>query len=250
MKRLLYLIIIISMTLMLVGCGIPNDISTPEDARGRIIGGLAGTPSIRLADEMGIGVPFYSATEMMVELRAGNIDCAIMESTTAAALVANTSGVRILFDPLIVHELRFAIPMENTRLLDAVNLALDELSRNGTLRGLTNRYFSRGNFRYESPPDIVRRGTLTIALPPDSPPFSFLNDEGRFTGMDVDVAVAVSDILGVELDPIQHDAADLATAVWHGRADLALGWLPEEGEGLVSTSEPYARATHVVIVRR
>jgi len=187
----------------------------------------------------------------MAELRAGNIACAIMERTTALELVSNTSGVRILYEPLVEYELRFAIAMENRGLLNAVNSALDELSRNGTLRGLTNRYFSRGNFRYYSPVDTEpRTGELTIALPPDSPPFSFKGDDGRFTGMDVDVAVAVSDILGVDLRVVEYDAWELVTAVWHGRADLALGWHPGEGEGLINTSEPYARAVHVVIVRR
>jgi len=96
----------------------------------------------------------------------------------------------------------------------------------------------------------LRTGTLTIALPPDSPPFSFKDDEGRFVGMDVDVAIAVSDILDVKLSVLEYDSWELVTAVWHGRADMALGWRPGEGEGLISTSEPYASAVHVVIVRR
>jgi len=217
-----------------------------------IIGALAGTPSLRIADEFGIARPFYSTSDMMSELRAGLIDCAIMESTTASDLVSNTSGVRILSEPIMEYELRFAIPMENTGLLNAVNTALEALDRNGTLRGITNKYFSRGNFTYQEPDDVEeqRSGELTIALPSDSPPFSFMDDEGRLIGMDIEVAIAVSDFLEVDLRVIEHDAADLANAVWHGRADLALGWLPEEGEGLISTSEPYARAVHVIIVRR
>jgi len=238
--------------LLLTGCSrFPNVVNSPEDAEGKLIGGLAGTPSVRLADELGTARSFYTETEMMSELRAGIIDCAIMERTTALELVGNTSGVRILTEPLVEYELRFAVPMENMGLLNAVNDALEELNRNGTLRGLTNRYFSRGNFRYESPGDSIQRtGSLTIALPSDSPPFSFKDDEGNFIGMDVDVAVAVSDILSVELKVLEYDAWELVTAVWHGRADLALGWHPGEGEGLVNKSEPYARAVHVVIVRR
>jgi len=252
MRKILLLPILMSIAILLVGCSrFPNLVNTPEDAEGKLIGGLAGTPSVRLADELGTARPFYTETEMMSELRGGMIDCAIMERTTALDLVTNTSGVRILTEPLVEYELRFAIPMENVGLLNAVNTALEELTRNGTLRGLTNRYFSRGNFRYESPEDTEpRTGSLTIALPSDSPPFSFKDDEGNFIGMDVDVAIAVSDILGVNLEVLEYDAWELVTAVWHGRADLALGWHPGEGEGLVNKSEPYARAVHVVIVRR
>jgi len=68
--------------------------------------------------------------------------------------------------------------------------------------------------------------------------------------MDVEVAIAVGDFLGVELKPLEYDAWELATAVLLGSADLALGWHPSEGEGIVNMSEPYARVVQVVIVRR
>jgi len=253
MRKLVILTLIASLLLSLAGCrAFPNIVNSPDDVEGKVIGGLAGTPSLRLADELGAARAFYSGADMMIELRAGLIDCAIMERTTAIELVSGTSGVRILNDPLLEYELRFAVPRENAGLLNAVNMALEVLSRNGTLRGLTNRYFSRGNFYYVSPEDIDRSaGNLTIALLTDSPPFSYKNEDGNFVGMDVDVATAVSDILGVELDVIElDDAWDLVTAVWHGRADLALGWHPGEGEGRINTSEPYASAVQVVIVRR
>ena len=252
MKKSAYILIAALLVSLVAACNrVPNEINSPEDVEGRIIGGLEGTPSLRLADELGTAISFTSPNDMMAELRAGNIACAIMERTTALELVSNTPGVRILYEPLVEYELRFAIALENRGLLNAVNAALDELGRNGTLRGLVNKYFSRGNFRYVSPEDDEpRTRTLLIALPPDSPPFSFKGEDGRFTGMDVEIAVAVSDILGVNLEVVENDAWDLVTAVWHGRADMALGWHPGEGEGIVRKSEPYATAVHVIIVRR
>jgi len=252
MKKLILVLLVISILFALVGCGrVANEVNSPEDVAGKIIGALEGTPSLRLADEHGTAISFASTSEMMAELRAGHIACAIMERTTALELVSKTSGVRILYEPLVEYELRFAIPLENRGLLNAVNTALDELGRNGTLRGLVNKYFSRGNYVYRPLDDTDSRTEyLTIALPPDSPPFSYKNEEGRFVGMDIEVAIAVSDILGVNLEPIETDAWELVTAVWHGRADMALGWHPGEGEGLINTSEPYATAVHVIIVRR
>jgi len=252
MRKFFYLVIIISLLLTLAGCNPhPNEINSPEDVEGTIIGGLAGTPSIRLADELGTARAFYSGDEMMSALRGGEIACAIMESTTAIELVSDTSGVRILSEPLLEYELRFAIPMENTGLLNAVNGALETLDRNGTLRGLTNKYFARRNYTFVPPSDSERGPEyLTIALPSDSPPFSFKDADGMFIGMDVEVAIAVSYQLGVDLIVIEHDAWELVDAVRYGRADMALGWHPGEGEGLISTSEPYASAVHVIIVRR
>jgi len=239
------------MPFALVGCREASPFNSPDDIAGTTIGALVGTPSLRLANEMGTAVGFYSEAEMMRELRAELIDAVIMEQATAIELVENTSGVRILSEPLAEHDLRFAVPLENIGLLNAVNNAIAELEENGTLAGLSYKYFSRGNFTREPLEDVEwRPGYMRIALPPDSPPFSFMDDEGRFTGMDVDVALAVSEILGIEFRVANYDARELVTAVWHGRADLALGWHHDEGEGYVNVSDSYARAVHVVIVRR
>jgi len=251
MKKILYLIIAIIVTLSLVACDNQSEFNSPEDIVGRTIGALAGTPSFRLARETGTARAFYSTSEMMRELRDGEISAVIMEQATAIELVENTSGVRILSEPLIEYDLRIAIPMENAGLLNAVNSALAELEENGTLEGLAYQYFARGNFIYEPPGDIeMRPGYLTVAFPPDSPPFSFRNADDNFVGMDVEVAVAVSHVLGIELKVVEVESRDLITAVWHGRADLALGWHLIEGEGVVNKSNPYASAVHVVIVRR
>lgn len=237
--------------LLLTGCGPPNLVDSPDDVEDKIIGGLADTPAIRLATELGTARAYYTPEQMMIDLRQGLIDCAIMESTTAQELVSKTSGVRILIEPLVEYDLCFAVPKENGRLLKAVDTALGELDSNGTLRGLYNKYFAGRNYTYTSPErDEPFEGTLTVALPPNSPPLSYKDGEGRFVGMDVEVAIAVGDVLGVEIIALEYDSWELATAVWHGRADLALGWHPGEGEGIVSMSMPYAKVVQVVIVRR
>ena len=246
------LLLFLSALLLSAGCNkTPNVVNSPEDVEGKIIGGLAGTPSIRLATELGTARAFDSTDLMMSELRIGGIDCAIMESTTAAELVGNTPGVRILSEPLLEYEQRIAVPKENTALLAAVDMALEELERNGTLRSLYNKYFAGRNFTYTAPEETApRTGVLTVALPPDSPPFSFINADGKFVGMDVEVIIAISDVLGVEYKVLEYDVWELITAVWHGRADLALGWHPGEEESLINASMPYANVVQVVIVRR
>jgi len=239
--------------ILLTGCrsGPPNEVFTPEDARGRVIGAMAGTPSVKLADEMGRAVSFETTTEMMNQLRMGIIDCAIMESTTASELVSETPGVRVLYDSLVVYDMHFAVPKENAELLDAVNKALAALHQNGTLRGLSNKYFAGRNYTYRAPAVAASPSRfLSVAVPPDSPPFSYKDENGELVGMDVEVARALCDHLGVELRVIEYDSWELVNAVWFGRADLALGWVPGEGEDIINVSDAYANAVHVVIVRR
>ena len=229
----------------------PNTVNSPADVTDKVIGALAGTPSERLADELGSARAFLSGQEMMTHLRAGAIDCVIMENSAAVELVSKSTGVKILSASLIEYELRFAIPKENAELLEAVNSALGSLKQNGTLTGLSGKYFAGRSYTYVTPQEVESRpGSLSLAVPSDSPPFSYKDAEGELSGLDIEVAHAVCDYLGVELRIIEYDAWELVSAVRFGMVDLALGWLPSEGDELVNTSNPYAEAVHVVVVRR
>jgi ABC-type amino acid transport substrate-binding protein len=173
-----------------------------------------------------------------------------MENSAAVELIADLSGVRILSEPLIEYELHFAVSKENAELLTAVNSALESLRRNGTLGGLSGKYFAGRKYTYVPPEGVeTHPGSLSLAAPSDSPPFSYKNNKGEFLGLDIEVTQAVCDLLGVELVTIEYDSWELVNAVWYGMADLAVGWIPSEGEGLVNVSDAYANAVHVVIVR-
>ena len=253
MKKLVLILLAISVAL-LSGCRDrppPNTVHSPDDVRDKLIGAIDGTPSLLLAEDLGVARAFSTGSELMYHLKSGALDCVIMENTVAAELVSETSGVRVLSDPLIEYDLYFAVAKENAELLKAVNSALTALRDNGTLNGLLAKYFSGKNYTYVPPDNVVQRpGYLSLAVPPDSPPYSYKNAYGDFTGLDIDVARAVCDHLGVELQIIGLDTRELVTSVWFGKADLALGWLPVEGEDIVAISDSYANAVQVVIVRR
>ena len=254
-KKLATLIFFIIAAALVAGCGPsppPNVVHSVEDLSGRHIGALSGTPSERLANEHGIAWGFESGEELINHLLLGSIDAAIMESTTAAELISGTRGVRVLGESLLVFDLRFAIALENTGLLLAVDDALNTLRNNGTLRGFNDYFFANRRFTYNPPQGITRRpGYLSIAVSSDNPPFSFVNEEGLMTGLDIAVARAVSDLLGVDLRVIEYNSWELIRAVRYGRADLAMGWLPGEGDDtLINISEPYSTAVQVVITRR
>jgi len=246
--------IALAVALLAAGCGDkppPNHVNGPEDVSGKKIGAIEGSPSVVLAEELGIAAVFPSGSELMYHLVTGLLDCVIMENTVASELVSETSGVRILSEPLLKYDLRFAVAKENAELLEAVNSSLGTLRENGTLGSLRDMYFSGRKYTYVPPDDVpARPGSLSLAVPPDSPPYSYLDAGGEYKGLDVDVARAVCDRLGVELLIIGYEARDLVTSVWYGKADLALGWIPVEGEDKVAVSDPYADAVLVIIVRR
>jgi ABC-type amino acid transport substrate-binding protein len=254
MKKLTIFTFIAFSFILITACGTggpPNEVFSPNDVNGRTIGALNGSPSAQLAGELGSAVTFFDIDDMLNHLRVGTIECIIMERLIAEDIISNASGVRILPDPLLEYDLRFAVAKENNQLLAAIDDAIEDLTNNGTLGALREKYFAGRNFRYTPPTDRqTRPGYLSLAVSPDSAPFSYLDENNEFTGFDVEVAIAISDHLGVELRIISTDVSELISSVWFGRADLATGWLADDVSEYVNVSESFANSAHVVIVRR
>ena len=233
------------------GTAPPNTVNSLEDLPGKTIGALTGSPSARLVDEIGTVRLFDAGEEMMSSLLTGAVDCLVAESNFAEELTADSSDVRILNEKLLEYDISYAVAKENKTLLDAVNSALTELDKNGTLEGLRDKYYSGERYEYIPPENIIRHpGSLILAIAPDTPPNSYLDDNGEYVGIDIDISQAVCDYLGVELIIEEFAAGELITAVRFGKADLALDWLPGDGEELINLSNSYAQISQSIIVRR
>ena len=241
--------------LLFSGCrsaDFPNEVHSPDDLPGRVIGVLEGSSSIKFASELGSVSVFADSDRLLNALRSGLVDCILMERAAADILVSGARGVRILTETLLEYDLRIAVPKENVQLLSAVNSALAQLRRDGTLAGLRDKYFIGAYFTYTPSENAAQRsGYLRIAVPYGFAPYAFTDGYGQLVGMSVDIAHAVADILGVDVYIDARDAGDLVTTVWFGRADFALGFVPEDSDAeLVNFSDSYAQSVQAIIVRR
>jgi polar amino acid transport system substrate-binding protein len=133
-----------------------------------------------------------------------------------------------------------------------MDAALARLREDGTLQALTDKYVSGVPFEYVPPESAGQTaGTLTFADSADFPPYQYAED-GVPSGLDVDVARAVCDILGVavEFSVVQSDR--LVTAVQFGKADFAAGGLYQNDADLelVDFTAPYTTCTQAILVRK
>ena len=100
--------------------------------------------------------------------------------------------------------------------------------------------------------DEAERTTFIMGIDPEYPPFSYLGDDGNYTGFDVEVCQAVCDYLGWELEIfgvnwdeklIQLDSME-CDCVWSGMT--ILDTMKEAGYVI---SEPYYDNTQVLVVK-
>ena len=93
-------------------------------------------------EDAGLGTvkSFGKTTDAVEALKNGQVDCVILDNEPAKALVAANEGLHILDTEYAVEDYAIAIAKENTDLLEKVNKALSELTADGTLQSIVDKY--------------------------------------------------------------------------------------------------------------
>ena len=98
---------------------------------------------------------------------------------------------------------------------------------------------------------LIEDGKLIMATNASFPPYEMTDDNNNIIGIDAEIAQAIADKLGLELqiDNIDFDAALLA--VQEGRADVILAGLTyrEDRDLVMDFTDSYATGVQVIIVR-
>lgn len=92
---------------------------------------------------------------------------------------------------------------------------------------------------------------LVMGTNAEFPPYEFVGDDGNFAGIDVEIAQAIADKLGMELEIRDMAFNSLITAVQNDSVDLVLAGLTvdEERKEAVNFTESYATGVQVIIVK-
>jgi polar amino acid transport system substrate-binding protein len=97
----------------------------------------------------------------------------------------------------------------------------------------------------------VTDGVLTMSTNAQFPPYEMVADDGSFEGIDVEVAQAIADKLGLELqvDDMDFDAALLAAQ--NGKSDMVMAGVTvnEDRQAVMDFTDSYANGVQVVIVK-
>lgn len=234
-------------------------IETVDDLSGKRIGVQLGTTGDIYAsdyegDDAGTVIERYNkGADAVQALKQGKIDCVIIDEQPALAFVEQNRGLKVLEEEFTLEDYAFMVAKENDELLARVNEALAELKEEGVLDSIKKNYVGAetevGKFPYK-PADMERpNGTLTVATNAEFPPYEYY-EEGKITGMDMDIMQAVCDKLGMELKMEDMAFDSIISAVSTGKADIgAAGFtVTEERKKNVNFSDTYTTSKQVIIV--
>ena len=117
----------------------------------------------------------------------------------------------------------------------------------GSVSGSASGSVSNGDAAFTT----VTPGKLTMSTNASFPPYEMVADDGSFEGIDIEVAGAIAEKLGLELqvDDMGFDAA--LQAAQTGKSDIVMAGVTvtEERQAVMDFSNSYANGVQVVIVK-
>ena len=117
----------------------------------------------------------------------------------------------------------------------------------GSVSGSASGSVSNGDPAFTT----VTPGKLTMSTNASFPPYEMVADDGSFEGIDIEVAGAIAEQLGLELqvDDMGFDAA--LQAAQTGKSDMVMAGVTvtEERQAVMDFSNSYANGVQVVIVK-
>ena len=238
--KLGFLTLLLSVLFVACGSGASDadrQIKSKTDLKGAVIGVQLGTTSDGLATELekeggGTKVERYNkGADAIQALLQGKIDCMVTDEAPAKAF-------------------------------QRVNPSLRILKENGVIDSIVNRHLERGiavaytpktsEVKKVGPEALQKLGlktSLRFATNATFEPFEYYQN-GKIVGIDVDVANAIGDVLGVDVEILDMEFDAIITSVQAGKADAGIAGItvtPERKKNIGFT-DSYADVRQVIMV--
>lgn len=238
-------------------------IQSLEDLAGKTVGVQLGTTGdLLMSEEVGegedklglAGVEQYNkGADAVQALLTNKIDAVCIDDQVAKKFVeANPDELTTLDTAFAEESYAIAVSKDNPDLTEALNGAIAELTADGTLDAILDKYIAKteGAEGYTTPEGTeYPNGTLVMATNAAFEPYEYV-ENGEIIGIDAEFAKALCDKLGYELQIEDMEFDSIIAAVNSGKADFGMAGMtvtPERQEQIDFT-DTYCTAAQSIIV--
>ena len=266
-----------------------KQMKTMADLQGAVIGVQLGTTSDGLATELekkgdGTKVERYNkGADAIQALLQGKIDCMVTDEAPAKAFQRVNPSLKILPETFDASSFAICVAKDHGELKQSINHAIRILKANGVIDSIVNRHLERGiavaytpkisagklnssadklnsSSDTQHPSDAKKMGSealqklglkksLRFATNATFEPFEYYQN-GKIVGIDVDVANAIGDVLGVDVEILDMEFDAIITSVQAGKADAGIAGITvtPEREKNIGFTDSYADVRQVIMV--
>ncbi len=162
----------------------------------------------------------------------------------------NSTKVKVIDLPLSAEEYAFAVAQDNTEFLGKVNAFLKKIKDDGTFDKICNNYFGDGTpLSIDSATLDETKEQLVVATSTGFEPFEMVDANGKYSGVDLEIAYYLAKELNLELVIQDMDFEAVVNSVQSGKSDIAMAGLTvtEKRQKVVTFSDTYYNASQVII---
>ncbi len=260
MKKMLCGLVVL--VLLLSGCakGETKTFGKLADFDGAKVGSLTGAVFAEFVDKAVKSVEhsyYNNLPDQVAALTSGKVDAIALDKPVAELLVAQNTSLVIFPEKVADDRYGFAI-LKNSKLKANADAALKKLKDNGTLAELADIWFSAdeskkvlSELNYKKDFD-GSAGTLKYGLDTTLVPMSYVGEDGKPIGFDVDIIrrIAYEMNMKIELVPMKFGA--LLESLASGNVDMVGGCMSITAERLKSVDfvGPYYEGGIVLVVAK
>lgn len=183
----------------------------------------------------------------------GNLNAVVVDEGPAGELVKANDGIKLIDIKLTDEEYAFGVDKNNDELLAKVNEFITQAMADGTIEGIMNKYFNNeGDITGIESAELDNSRAdeqLVVATNAAFAPFEYMQGD-KYAGIDMEIAAALADYLGMELVIQNMDFDSVVTSVGKNGVDIAMAGLTvsETRKQSVNFSESYYEASQMVLV--
>jgi ABC-type amino acid transport substrate-binding protein len=241
-------------------------ITSLEDLSGQALGVQSDTTGEAYATENAPDdtdvTSFENPGDLFTALQSGQIAAVLQDLPVNELFAENNEGYEVVEEYDTDESYGLAIALENEGLQQAVNAALEEVRADGTYDEIFEKYFGGdpdveldlagdGNEVDLGDATLLTEGELLVCSDIPYPPFEFEDEDGEFTGFDIELVEAIGMRLGLEVEVIAlgFDPIASGTALNAGQCDLAASaiTITDERAESLRFSDPYYDATQSLL---
>ena len=166
----------------------------------------------------------------------------------------NNTNVKAVDIKLTNEQYAFVCKKGNIELVQSVNEFMNEIKSNGTFDKLVSKYFEGDGEKigYVVSTSDVENTENNFIVATNSPfaPFEYLESDGKIYGLDIEIAAAYAEKMGLELVIKNVDFDAIFTQVDTGYADIGMAGITasEDRAEIYDFTTPYYEASQKLIV--
>lgn len=230
-------------------------ITNVEDLKGAKIGVQIGTTGDIFAsdyEKKGTAkvIRYNKGPDAVQALKQKKVDCVLIDEQPAKAFVKKNPDLKILEEEFAIEDYAICISKSNQTLKEKMNQAIEELKADGTVKNIIDYYIQGTGKPYRSDVTSYPNGKIVMATNAEFPPYESY-DNGKIVGIDADIARAIADKLGMQLEISNMEFDSIIIAVQSAKADFGMAGMTVTEDRLknIDFTEAYTTSKQVIIVK-